>query len=143
VGKSNYGIWRTFTVLFDLARLKFLMSFMQRPLQLFGGIAALMMLISLGISAYIAWERLVRGVTLGVLGPSIFLAATAMFLMSILLFCVGLLAELMVKLYYDAARARPYVVEHITNEMERPIHPWPEEPVHPIQLPERRAGGAQ
>jgi glycosyltransferase involved in cell wall biosynthesis len=127
-GKSNYGIWRTFTVLFDLVRLKFLMSFMQRPLQLFGTVAALLILASLGIGGFITYERLFRGVTLGVLGPSIFLMATTLGMTGILLFCVGLLAELMVKLYFDANRARPYVVERIVNEPPRPLHGWPEEP---------------
>ena len=118
-GKSNYGIWRTFTVFFDLIRLKFLMSFFHRPLMLFGSIFA--------------------GVTLGTLGPSIFLLATTLGVTGLLLFCVGLLAELMVKLYIDGNRVRPYVVERITNECPRAIHPWPVEPRRDQpQLPERK-----
>ena len=152
-GKSNYGLWRTFTVLFDLARLKFLMSFFQRPLQLFGSVAALFMLLAFGITGFIAYERLVRHTTLGVLGPSIFMAATTLAISGILLFCVGLLAELMVKLYFDANRARPYVVERITNPLPRPIHPWPEEAQRaeppqltqppPPQIPKQKLGGIQ
>jgi glycosyltransferase involved in cell wall biosynthesis len=150
-GKSNYGLWRTFTVLFDLARLKFLMSFMQRPLQLFGSLAAVFILLALGIGGFIAYERVVRRVTLGVLGPSIFMAATTLAISGIMLFCVGLLAELMVKLYFDGNRARPYVVERITNELPRPIHPWPEEArfeeppkvAQQSQVPKQKVGGIQ
>jgi glycosyltransferase involved in cell wall biosynthesis len=140
-GKSNYGLWRTFTVLFDLIRLKFLMSFFQRPLQLFGSVAAVLILLAMAITGYIGYERLVRGVTLGILGPSLFMAATTLGVSGILLFCVGLLAELMVKLYFEGHRVRPYVVERITNHCPRPILPWPEDEAAQLQVPEQKVGG--
>ena len=56
---------------------------------------------------------------------------------------MGLLAELMVKLYFEGNRARPYIVERITNELPRPIHPWPEEQQPLLPVPDRKAGGTQ
>src|SRR5262245_786199 len=35
-GKSNYGLWRTITVLLDLIALKFLLDYSTKPLQFFG-----------------------------------------------------------------------------------------------------------
>ena len=150
-GRSNYGLWRTFTVMFDLARLKFLMSFFQRPLQLFGSVAAIFLLLAAGIAAFIVYERVVRHTTLGVLGPSIFMVATTLAISGILLFCVGLLAELMVKLHFDASHARPYIVESITNSLPHPIRPWPEEErrgdaphaTPQSQIPKQKVGGIQ
>jgi glycosyltransferase involved in cell wall biosynthesis len=124
-GKSNYGIWRTFTVFFDLIRLKFLMSFFHRPLQLFGTMGVFLLLLSFGIGGYIAYERIFQDVTLGTLGPSIFLLATTLGTTGLLLICVGLLAELMVKLYIEGHQVRPYVVESIVNECPRALLPWP------------------
>lgn len=124
VGKSNYGIGRTFTVLFDLIRLKFLMSFFTRPLQLFGSIGLTLMSVGGGIFVFIGVKR-IQGETLqGALGSSIFLLAISMLLAGLQMILVGLLAELMVKLYYDGNRARPYVVQRLVGNYPRPIHRW-------------------
>ena len=40
-GKSHYGIGRTFRVFFDLLTIRFLLSYMSRPLHFFGGFGAL------------------------------------------------------------------------------------------------------
>jgi len=127
-GKSNYGLRRTFTVFFDLIRLKFLMSFYSRPLQLFGTLGIGFIAFAALIAAYILYERLFMGRTLGVLGPSIFLLAATVGVAGLLLICVGLLAELLVKLHFEDHAARPYVVESIVNECTRPLRPWPFEP---------------
>lgn len=124
VGKSNYGIWRTFTVFFDLLRLKFLMSFFSRPLQVFGTIGLILILGGGAICTYIAFERIVLGTTLGTLGSSIFLLAISLILAGLQLLCFGLLAELLVKLYFEGHKVRCYVVDEITNVCERPILPW-------------------
>jgi hypothetical protein len=126
VGKSNYGIGRTFTVLFDLIRLKFLMSFFNRPLQLFGSIGLMLMSVGAGISAFIGIRRL-QGETLQVLGSSIFLLAISLVLAGLQMILVGLLAELMVKLYYDTNRARSYIVQKLHGKYPRPLHAWPNE----------------
>ncbi len=142
-GKSNYGLWRTFHVFFDLIRLKFLMSFYSRPLQLFGTLGFAFIAFAVFVAGYILYERLFKGTTLGVLGPSIFLLATTLGVAGLLLICVGLLAELLVKLHFEDHAARPYVVESIVNECTRPLRPWLFEPgLGPQAATAPRAGGA-
>ena len=129
VGKSNYGIGRTFTVLFDLMRLKFLMSFFSQPLKLFGTIGLTLMGLGGGIGVYIAVKRLQGETLTSALGSAIFILAISLLLAGLQMILVGLLAELMVKLYYDANRARPYVVQRLHGEYPRPLHVWPNEAV--------------
>ncbi len=124
VGQSNYGIWRAFTVFFDLIRLKFLLSFTQRPLQMFGTAAIALFLAACSIFAYVAFERFVMGNTLATLGSAIFVLAVSLVLASIQLMGVGLLAELVVKLHFEGHKRRPYVVQSIVNTCQRPILRW-------------------
>jgi len=127
VGKSNYGIGRTFTVLFDLIRLKFLMSFFSQPLKLFGSIGLALMATGGGIGGYIAVKRLQGETLTNTLGSAIFILAISLLLAGLQMILVGLLAELMVKLYYDGNRARPYVVQRLHGDYPRPVHRWPQE----------------
>lgn len=121
VGKSNYGIGRTFTVFFDLIRLKFLISFYNRPLQLFGSIG--MVLIGLGglIFLFVAYERFFEGNTLMNLGSSIFLLGALLTLAGLQFIFSGLIAELMVKLFVYGHKQRPYVVRKIHGDLPNPI----------------------
>lgn len=124
VGKSNYGIWRTFTVFFDLIRLKFLMSFYVRPLQLFGTIGIALIVPGTLVLAFVAFSRIFFGVTLASLGPSIFLLSLGLIFGGLNFIFFGLIAELMVKIYHDGQRVRPYVVKSVAGSMLDPINPW-------------------
>ena len=124
VGKSNYGIWRTFTVFFDLIRLKFLMSFYVRPLQLFGATGIALIIPGLTILAFLAISRVFYGVTLASLGPSIFLLSLGLIFGGFNFIFFGLIAELMVKIYHDGQKVRPYVVKTVSGNMFDPINPW-------------------
>ena len=123
VGQSNYGIWRAFTVFFDLIRLKFLMSFYQRPLQVFGSLGFGLLFAAMLIGAYIVGQRLFFGVTLSTLGSAIFLLATSLGLAGLQLVMVGLLAELFVKLHFEGFKVRCYKVAKTTGSYPNPIYP--------------------
>jgi len=123
-GESNYGISRSFTVFFDLIRLKFLLSFYSRPLQLFGSIGASLFGVGSAVMIYILIQRLWFGTTLATIGSSVFLLGVSCILAGLQFFCFGLLAELMVKLYHDGHKVRPYVLESIVGNCSDPILKW-------------------
>ena len=138
VGKSNYGLGRTFTVLFDLIRLKFLMSFFSQPLKLFGSVGLALMGGGGALSLYIGVKR-AQGETLtSGLGSAIFILAVSLLLAGLQMILVGLLAELMVKLYYDGNRARPYVVQRLHGDYPKPLHVWPNHSAHGSEPPPKR-----
>jgi glycosyltransferase involved in cell wall biosynthesis len=107
-GKSKYGLGRTFKVMLDLLVVKFLASFMTRPIYVFGGAGLVSLLLSaVAFGAAIAYKlagaKDFVETPLPLLGVAFLLAGTLCVLM-------GLLAELMVRTYFESQGKRPYLI---------------------------------
>ena len=110
-GASNYGLSRTFNVLLDILFLYFASRYLTRPLKAFGKIAML-----LGVSGFaIAVGLLIYGWSMGV--PGVVRAHSGWVLFAILLelaalqiFMTGILAEILVRIYYSRTGDQGYVV---------------------------------
>jgi len=63
-GKSKYGVERLIKGFFDLITVKFLMSYTDRPLHLFGGIGVISVFFGIIISLYLFYDWL-RGIRIG------------------------------------------------------------------------------
>src|SRR6266567_7686540 len=63
-GKSKYGLSRTIKVFFDLITIKFLSSYLTKPLYLFGSAGLVCLVISLLSFAFALYYRIVEGVHL-------------------------------------------------------------------------------
>jgi hypothetical protein len=107
---SNYGLSRTWRVMADLLTVRFLLKYVTRPLHLFGPIG----FASVGAGAAIAtWIVLMKLVT----AAPVFLAHGPLLLLSavlvqtgIVLLGMGLLAELLTRIYMDGDKRRIYTV---------------------------------
>ena len=64
-GKSKYGIDRTVRVVLDLLWIKFLMRFLHRPMHAFGGVGVALGLVGGLILAWLAFDKLVLGHSIG------------------------------------------------------------------------------
>jgi hypothetical protein len=118
-GTSKYGLGRTGKVLLDLLVVKFLASYTTKPIYLFGGFG----LVSLGLSlasavAALAYKLL--GLKDLVQTP-LPLLAVAFALAGLLALLMGLLAELVVRTYYESQEKRPYIISAELN----PLRPAP------------------
>lgn len=114
-GKSKYGLGRTGKVLLDLMVVKFLASYTTKPIYLFGGFG----LISLGLAFASAAAALVYKL-LGLkdlVQTPLPLLAVAFTLAGLLGLLMGLLAELVVRTYYESQEKRPY---HVSSELNAP-----------------------
>ncbi len=108
--KSNYGLSRTWRVMADLLTVRFLLKYVTRPLHLFGPLG----FASAGAgAAAAAWVVLTKIIT----GAPVFLAHGPLLLLSavlvqtgILLVGLGLLAEILTRIYMDGERRRIYTV---------------------------------
>ena len=113
-GKSKYGLSRVRRVLFDLLTVKFLISFVDRPLQLFGLVGlvvgglgfALALLLTLG-HYFFGWP--IRD-NLGNLLFAVFLM-----IIGLQLVLTGLLAEVISRIYFTTHRIKIYTVEHVLS----------------------------
>ena len=107
-GQSKYGIGRTTRVILDLVTVLFLQSYLARPMQVFGLSGMVCGLIGLGISAYLAVEKLVFGVDIG--NRPLLLLGAILILVGIQLVSLGLVADVIGRTYHEAQGKRPYYV---------------------------------
>jgi glycosyltransferase involved in cell wall biosynthesis len=112
-GKSNYGISRTFKVVFDLITLKFMLGYIARPLHFFGRAAMYCILISLLLGIYILYDKFVYNVPILVShGPMAGLAAILL-LVGLILISTGLIGEMISRVYFESTNKKIYSVRKI------------------------------
>ncbi|MCD4653016.1 glycosyltransferase family 2 protein, partial [bacterium] len=110
-GKSNYNIGRTFTVFFDLIRIHFLTKWLNRPLQIFGSIGFGLGTIGFMIALYLSILKFSTGIAIMEYRAPLFLLSILLMLIGSQLLTMGLLGEIIVKLYYKIPGSRIYTVE--------------------------------
>src|SRR5690349_21971612 len=99
-GDSHYGIGRTFRVMFDILTIKFMLKYFTRPMHFFGmlgltgtGLGGLIMVYLL-IKKILGYDIIVEH------GP-LMLAGGMLFLGGIMMFCTGLIGEMMMRTYFE------------------------------------------
>lgn len=129
-GTSKYGLGRTPRVLLDLLTVKFLTSYLTRPIHLFGvpGIAAT----TAGtlLTLYLGIERLLFGVALA--QRPILLLAMLLVLVGVQFIALGLLGEMLGRLYHETQGKPVYVVREIVGMARPPSTMWAPPPPHPV-----------
>jgi hypothetical protein len=123
-GKSKYTITRTFRVLLDLLTVKFMASFQARPMHFFGGIGLVMMLtgfLSLMATVVMKWTG-----GQWMTGNPLLLLSVMLELMGVQFLSLGLIGEVMTRLYFDRQGKRPYIIWQTENlgesEIPEPVH---------------------
>lgn len=110
-GKSKYGLGRTFKVVLDLMTIKFMGSFLTKPIYAFGGVGAGLMGLSFLLALYTLYEKLVEGVW--VHRNPVFIIAIFFAMAGMQLVVMGLLGELLIRIYFATSRTTPYVVREV------------------------------
>jgi glycosyltransferase involved in cell wall biosynthesis len=114
-GRSRYGLSRTGKVILDLLVVKFLVSYSTKPIYLFGGFGFLSILASLG--AFVAAIGFKIFSAKDLVETPLPLLGVTFALVGVLSLLMGLLAELLVRTYYESQGKRPY---SIAEELNRP-----------------------
>src|SRR5881227_309758 len=123
-GRSKYGLSRTFKVVLDLMVVKFLASFATKPVYVFGGFGLLSFASALLAFLWAVYYK-VRGLKDFVQTP-LPLLAVMFTLVGALSLLMGLLAELVIRTYYESQGKRPYIVSdelngRVDEEREQPL----------------------
>jgi len=126
-GHSKYGLGRTLKVVLDLLVVKFLASYITRPIYVFGGVGLAAMLAGLVAFAGAVGYKL-AGVKDFVETP-LPLLAVACVLVGIVCVLMGLLAELVIRTYYESQGKRPYLIAEELGR-SRPVSGAREEAGH-------------
>jgi glycosyltransferase involved in cell wall biosynthesis len=110
-GKSKYGISRTVKVVLDLITVKFLLSFSTRPLQFFGPMGLVSGSIGFLISLYLSIEKVFAGKDIG--GRPMLLLGALLIIVGIQFIGMGLLGEMMVRVYHETQKKPIYVIKKV------------------------------
>jgi glycosyltransferase involved in cell wall biosynthesis len=112
-GKSNYGLFRIYKVILDLVLIKFLDKFMQRPIHFFGGagiLSFIVMLLSTGLAIYFKLTGQKDFVQTPL--PTI---AAMFFVIGIVMVLMGVLAEMLMRTYYETQNKFPFTIKEKIN----------------------------
>jgi dolichol-phosphate mannosyltransferase len=112
-GRSNYGISRMYRVILDLLLIKFLTRYMNRPIHFFGGIGLLSLVLGAGAGVWAVALKIISGTSI-IRTPLPVLAALFL-IVGVQLIVMGILAEVMMRTYYESQKKTPYDVKERIN----------------------------
>lgn len=116
-GKTKYGLNRTIKVILDLFTVKYLISYMHKPIYLFGGTGlGLMILGSTGIIFLVIRKYFPGGV---IVDSPIFLISIMAILMGFQSILMGLIAEVIARTYHESQKKLTYNVRWVISKNNR------------------------
>jgi glycosyltransferase involved in cell wall biosynthesis len=115
-GQAKYGLERTAKVILDLFTVKFLISYSSKPIYLFGG--AGLFLIALSVLDLLV--LVIRRLTLDehMIRSPLLLMSVMLFILGFQSILMGLIAELMVRTYYESQSKATYSIRRILPASE-------------------------
>jgi glycosyltransferase involved in cell wall biosynthesis len=116
-GESKYGLSRTLRVLLDLLTVKFLLSYSSRPLQIFGSFGLVFGGVGFILGCYLTWVKYGLGQPIG--GRPLLLFAVLLMFSGLQLISLGLLGELLARLYHETRSRPPYAVREILSREDK------------------------
>ncbi len=112
-GKTKYGLERTVKVILDLFTVKFLVSYGSKPIYLFGGTGMLLISASIGLWLYLLIRRILESVP--ILTSPFFQISVMFIILGFQSILMGLIAELLVRTYYESQRKPTYTIRAMIN----------------------------
>ncbi len=108
-GRSKYGLKRVFKVVLDLFTVKFLGSYLLKPIYFFGGIGFIFSLIGVIFVLWTLYDKLVLKVWVH-RNPKIWIGFM-FFPMGIQFILMGLLMEILIRSYFESQKKKPYSIK--------------------------------
>lgn len=112
-GVSHYGISRVTRVLLDLTLLRFLDKHLQHPIHLFGGLGLVSFVFAVLTFVMMLYYKF-WGAKSFIQTPLPILA-TLFVLMGGMAILMGILAEIIMRIYYESQQKKPYIIDKIVN----------------------------
>lgn len=107
-GHTKYGLTRTIKVILDLFTVKFLMSYANKPIYLFGGTGMIIILVSALMLLALVIRRIFWGVE--VLSSPFFVMSIMFTILGFQSILMGLIAELLVRTYHESQDKPTYTI---------------------------------
>lgn len=106
--KSKYGINRSIKVMSDLTLMLFFNKFLQKPMQLFGTLGIFMFLIGGVLNLYLLILKIMGQ---DIWGKPLLILAVITLIGGIQLITIGIIADLLMRTYYESQNKKHYVVK--------------------------------
>ena len=110
-GRANYGLERTLKIILDLFTVKFLLSYSNKPIYLFGGLGLTMIAGSAVVLLYLFIRRALESIA--VLGSPLFQLALMFAIMGMQSILMGLIAEMVVRTYHESQSKPTYTIREM------------------------------
>ncbi len=110
-GRSKYGLSRTYRVLLDLLLMFFFRKFATKPLHIFGLTGGVLFFLGFLIEGYLTCLKLFLHQKIG--HRPLLILGVLLILAGINLLGTGLLAELLIRIYYESSGKRIYAVREV------------------------------
>jgi len=117
-GKAKYGLERTFKVILDLFTVKFLTTFANKPIYLFGGLGISLIIAGGLVLLYLFIRRVWFQVS--VTATPWFLISVTSVIMGFQSVLMGFIAELLVRTYHESQNKPTYTIRTIINGKSQP-----------------------
>ncbi len=117
-GSSHYGLGRTFRVFFDILTIGFLLRYLTRPMHFFGkwGLAG----IALGSVVLLTMlVKKIAGHDIIAEHAPLLIAGAMLWFAGLMLFCVGLIGEVLMRTYFESQGRRIYAVREMRSRREQ------------------------
>lgn len=114
-GASNYGLGRTVNVFLDIVYLYFARNYFSRPLKAFGRVGLLLILVGVAISAFWVADAWMTGTRTISQRGGWFLLSSLLMLGGLQTLLTGIIAEILVRVYYQSADAQQAYVRREWN----------------------------
>jgi glycosyltransferase involved in cell wall biosynthesis len=115
-GKAKYGLMRTFKVVLDLLTVKFLISYANKPIYLFGGMGVLLIALSVPVLLFLFVRRVWIGTP--VLDSPLFQTSMMLFILGFQSILMGLIAELLVRTYHESQSKPTYTIRRVIHHKD-------------------------
>lgn len=112
-GISKYGLGRVVKVVLDMILLKFLLTYAQKPVYVFGGFGLLSFCGSLGAFCLMVYYKFWGGKSF--VETPLPLLVVLLFLIGVVSVLMGLMAEVLMRTYYESQGKRGYRVRAVRN----------------------------
>ncbi len=116
LGRSKYGLARTFRVLLDLLTVKFMLSYATRPLHIFGLVGIACGGIGFAIGIYLTLEKIIHHVAIG--GRPLLLLSILLIMIGFQFITMGLLGEMLARTYHESQDKPIYSIKEILDGRE-------------------------
>ncbi|MBF0138940.1 MAG: glycosyltransferase family 2 protein [Magnetococcales bacterium] len=112
-GLSKYGLNRIVKVILDLIVVRFLDRYFVKPIYLFGSFGLLALLLSFLSGGYALYLKFIENTSL--ISTPLPLASVMAFMIGIMAILLGLVAEMLVRTYFESQGRSAYLVQTTTN----------------------------